>query len=262
MTQDTTKTLRIIAIGLLTTGLQFASSVPKTHAQALNYQIVPGVASLPAGSYGASLTATVEGAPQTLNFSLCFVTGYGSSAPIVPSTFTPSGTSAAVALTVPASTIQQVPPSAFTSGSFSALLYAVPAAAASCNGPVPSAAATIALKFPRLVGLSLPSAPQFNPKLTTRLPASVALIGTDFLAQTGSASATPSTVSFTANVSSSDIVVTPRSRTVHIAHIAGQQHPHDDRSLHPLRRCAGLQHDGFVLLLLQRAQSHPVRSAH
>lgn len=181
---------------LLAMGLPVAAFTPDAPAQSASYKVVPTVTALPAGSFGASLTATVVSGPPSLNFSLCFVTGYGSTTPIVPTSVV--GRAATIAFSVPASTIQDVPPSAFAAGSFAASLYTVPMTAASCTGPAPSNATSVTLNYPRLASINLPSAPQLNPKLSSRLPASITLTGTDFLNQTASTPATSSKVTFTA----------------------------------------------------------------
>ena len=195
--------LRPIETGLLAAVLMVATFVPKVVAQTLSYSVVSSTKSLAAGSAGASLTAKVGNSSQSLDFSLCFGTGYGSGAPIVPTSPTFSGGYTYVDVSIPASTIQQVPPSAFTNGGFSASLYAVALTATSCSGAAPSSSATITLTYPHLSGLSLISAPQQNPNLSTRLPANISLKGSSFLKQNPLTPGTSSTVAFVSSVNPS-----------------------------------------------------------
>jgi hypothetical protein len=152
-------------------------------AQSANYTIVPNLIDLPAGSPGATLQATVQNVPQSSTFDVCFYTGYGSTAPIVPDSLVFANDSASIAFQVPASAIQSVPPTAFTSGAFSALLYTVDASTTSCSGAsqAQGKAATISLAFPTLTALSLALTPHLNPKLTSLLPSNISLTGTHFL---------------------------------------------------------------------------------
>lgn len=189
------------ALGCLVTGLSISYGASSAKGQVLAYRIAPSAGSLPAGSPGVLLSATVSNAPDSLNFNICFATGYGSASPIVPGSFSLTGTSANITFSVPASTIQDVPPSAFASGVFRAAVYAVPTTVVSCSGAAPPDAAVVTLNYPRLTGLSLPSAPQSNPKLSARLPTNITLAGTGFLSGSATAPGSTSTVTFTSNVS-------------------------------------------------------------
>jgi hypothetical protein len=175
---------------------------PHVAAQSESYPLSPSISSLPAGSYGAAITATVSNSPQSLTFAVCFYTGYGSTTPIVPSSFTYAGGSSSIALSVPASSIQDVPPSAFTSGHFAASLYTVPASATACSGPAQASgtASTITLNYPTLTSISLASTPQYNPKLTSVVPSNLTLTGTNFLSQSGTTGTVPSAVIFNTSV--------------------------------------------------------------
>ena len=194
--------LRPIQTGLLASVLTIAVLSPYVvGAQVLNYSITSSTKSLAAGSAGASLTARVGNSSKMLDFSLCFATGYGSSAPIIPNSPTFSGGYTSVSIDVPASTIQQVPPDAFTNGVFSASLYAVPLSATSCTGPAPSTSAKIGLIYPHLSGISLTSVPQANPNLSTRLPSNITLTGSSFLNALAGASGSASSVTFASSSS-------------------------------------------------------------
>jgi hypothetical protein len=182
-------------VGLL---LAATSLVPVCAAQIASFPITPNLTSLPAGSNGASLRATVENLPQGSSFNVCFYTGYGDMAPIVPDSLLYLSNSASVTFRVDPSSIQDVPPASFSAGIFSALLYTVDPSATSCTGPSQAQgnAATISLLFPTLTSLSLTSTPHLNPKLTSLVPSNLALTGTNFLGGTA-----PSSVTFTSTTS-------------------------------------------------------------
>ena len=175
-----------------------ACLAPSCSAQRATYAIVPGVNSLPAGSNGASLRATVESPPQGSSFNVCFYTGFGDMTPIVPDSLLYLGNSASITFQVDPTSIQDVPPTSFSSGVFSALLYIVDPSVTSCTGSTQAqgSAATILLRFPTLDSLSLTSTPHLNPKLTSLLPSNLALTGMNFL---GGAAA--SSVNFTSTSS-------------------------------------------------------------
>ena len=166
---------------------------PSAFAQnTFSYYIRSDQASIPAGANGAALSAEVTDGSSTLDFSLCFYTGFGSSTPIVPTTYIPTFTGANITYTVPASTIQQVPPSSFANGSFSALLYTVPISTTTCTAQ--SSYATVALQYPTLTALSFTSAPQLNAKLTARAPSNIKLAGTNFVSQSSAVTFTSDSV--------------------------------------------------------------------
>ena len=96
--------LRPIQTGLLACVLAIAIFVPEAiAAQALNYNVTSGTRTIAAGAPGASLSARVGNSSNSLNFSLCFTTGYGSSAPITPDSPSFSSGYTTVTLAVPAS---------------------------------------------------------------------------------------------------------------------------------------------------------------
>ena len=172
-------------LGLYGLGLVLAATslAPVCAGQIASYSITPDLTSLPAGSNGASLRATVENLSQGSSFNVCFYTGFGDMAPIVPDSLLYLGNSASVSFHVDPSSIQDVPPASFTGGVFPALLYIVDPSATSCTGvsQTQGNAATISLRFPSLTSLSLTSTPHLNPKLTSLLPSNLALTGMDFL---------------------------------------------------------------------------------
>jgi hypothetical protein len=153
--------------GLLTLGLVLAATslVPVCAGQIASYSITPDLTSLPAGSNGASLLATVENLPQGSTFNLCFYTGFGDVAPIVPDSLLYLSNSATVSFQVDPLSIQDVPPASFASGVFPAVLYTVAPSATSCTGSsqAQNNAATISLRFPTLISLSLTSTLHLNP---------------------------------------------------------------------------------------------------
>ena len=172
-------------LGLRTLGLVLAAAslVPVCAGQIASYSITPDLTSLPAGSDGASLRATVKNLPQGSSFNVCFYTGFGDMAPIVPDSLLYLSNSASVSFRVDPSSIQDVPPASFSGGIFPALIYIVDPAATSCTGSSQAQgnAATLSLRFPTLTSLSLTSTPHLNPKLTSLLPSNLALTGLNFL---------------------------------------------------------------------------------
>ena len=173
----------------------FLMSVSAGHGQSTAIALAP--TSIPAGSPGfaiaGNLPADTSSSPD-VNF--CFYTGYGSAAPVVPGAFSSSASGAAFAFTVPSSTIQQIPPSAFSNGNFKALVYAVPLSATSCTGSPQATAAgavPVSIEYPVLNSLSIASAAAQNLNLTTRLPLNLELVGANFILQ--------SAVTFTASSS-------------------------------------------------------------
>ncbi|MBB5057718.1 hypothetical protein HDF16_002424 [Granulicella aggregans] len=203
---------RLLCWLLLALVATYATSV--CSAQISSYAIVPNLTSLPAGSNGTTLRATVEDLPQGTNFNVCFYTGFGSTAPIVPDSLLYVSNSASISLKIDPTSIQSVPPASFSSGGFSALLYTVDPSVPACTGSVQAQgnAATIALRYPTLTSLSLSSTPHLNPKLTSLLPSNLALTGMNFLGGSSassvlfnSTSSIPGNVSF---VSSTTLVST------------------------------------------------------
>jgi hypothetical protein len=193
-------------LGLRRPGLLLAATslVPVCAAQIASFPITPNLTSLPAGSNGASLRATVENLPQGSSFNVCFYTGYGDMAPIVPDSLLYLSNSASVSFHVDPSSIQDVPPASFSAGIFSALLYTVDPSTTSCKGPSQAQgnAATISLLFPTLTSLSLTSTPHLNPKLTSLVPSNLALTGMSFLGGSALSSVTfTSTTSISGQVS-------------------------------------------------------------
>jgi len=186
--------------GLRRLGLSLVAAclAPVCSAQIASYSITPDLTSLPAGSYGATIHATVENLPQGSSFNVCFYTGFGDMAPIVPDSLLNLSNSASVTFPVDPSSIQDVPPASFSAGIFPALLYTVDPSATSCTGSSQAQgnAATISLLFPTLTSLSLNSTPHLNPKLTSLVPSNLSLTGMNFLGGTS-----PSSVTFTSTTS-------------------------------------------------------------
>jgi hypothetical protein len=186
--------------GLRRLGLSLVAAclAPVCSAQIASYSITPDLTSLPAGSYGATIHATVENLPQGSSFNVCFYTGFGDMAPIVPDSLLNLSNSASVTFPVDPSSIQDVPPASFSAGIFPALLYTVDPSATSCTGSSQAQgnAATISLLFPTLTSLSLTSTPHLNPKLTSLVPSNLSLTGMNFLGGTS-----PSSVTFTSTTS-------------------------------------------------------------
>jgi len=186
-----------------------------------SYTIVPNSTTLPAGIYGTNIHAILTGdTSSTPDIELCFYTGYGSATPLTANLFYPVASGVMATFDVAPSTIQDVPPSAFTNGTFPALLYTVPLATTSCTGSAQAGAgtaATVTLEYPQITSLSLASAPQQNPNLARRLPAKIEVYGTNFVQESTSTFNTPTNVVFATSsaidgtvafISSSDLLST------------------------------------------------------
>jgi hypothetical protein len=144
--------------------------------------------SAPAGVNGLNLTGYAENDNSgTANFKVCFYTGYGSTASIPLSSYTNNGNGYnPISFSVPASTIQSIPPTAFSSGVFNATLYTVDPSIATCSGGTQAGAnsSLFPIYLPQLTSVSLASVPATNPNLTTRIPSTINLVGANFLTQT------------------------------------------------------------------------------
>jgi hypothetical protein len=97
-------------LGLRGPGLVLAATslVPVCAGQTASYPISPNLTSLPAGSHGASLRATIENLPPGTTFNVCFYTGFGDMTPIVPDSLLYVGNSASIAFQVDPSSIQYI----------------------------------------------------------------------------------------------------------------------------------------------------------
>jgi hypothetical protein len=185
---------------LLTLSLAVCAAwAPQASAQ--SYTIVPNITSVPAGSYGANIHALLPNdTSPTPDVLLCVYTGYGSTAPIAASTFSPIAGGIEAKFDVLPSTIQDVPPSDFTNGNFPAPMYTVPLGTTTCTGAAQAtsgAAVTLNLEYPHISSLSLASALQQNPNLTRHLPQRVEVFGSNFVQTSSSTFNTPSHVVFT-----------------------------------------------------------------
>jgi hypothetical protein len=167
------KPLRLIAAALLLSSALCASAQTYTISSVNPKNIA-------AGSAGASLAISGTLPSFSSNgYGVCFYTGYGSTAAIIP-----SGSAAGYTVTVPASTIQQVPAASFTSGNFAAKLY-VALATAACNGNPDGALTntqTVTLTEPMLSGLPVPGLPQTNANLSQPPPYTLVFTGSFFSA--------------------------------------------------------------------------------
>jgi hypothetical protein len=172
-------------------------------SEAQSYTIVPNITTLPAGTYGVNIHALLPGdTSSTPDVDLCFYTGYGSAAPLSSNVFYSTTGGIEATFDVAPSTIQEVPPAAFTNGTFPALMYTVPIGTTSCTGAAqatPGTAVTLTLEYPAIAALNLASAPQQNPNLTRRLPIRIDLSGSNFLQTSTSTYNSPSQVVFTSS---------------------------------------------------------------
>ncbi len=193
---------------LLALGLLAACFAHRAAAQTVNYYVVPDTTAVPAGLHGFTTGASIYYGPATLNFNICFYTGFGSSAPIVPTDYvSDNGYYSTFNFTVPAPTIQNVPPASFTNGTFSPLLYTVPSSVTRCIGGTQAGSTnTITLNYPTLTALSVGNLPDRNPDLKAILPTNLSLTGTNFLAQSGTSGNVPSAVNFIAGSASAGTV--------------------------------------------------------
>ena len=136
-----------------------------------------------AGAPGASLVISGNfPAFSSTTYGVCFYTGYGSNAPIIP-----GGGVAGVVVTVPASSIQQLPPTQFSAGVFTAELY-IENATSTCNG-TPNTALTntqnVTITLPTVSSVTAASIPQKNPAISTQPPPfSLIFTGTGYLSNT------------------------------------------------------------------------------
>jgi len=184
-------------LGLL---LLFCCIARTAFAQYQTYQIFVNDSAIPAGSRGYASGGVINSPPpgSAAPFKICFYTGFGSTAPIVPTAYSNSGDFASFNYAIPASTIQDVPNASFTDGTFYAVVYTVPTSFTTCTGLSQSLgnSANVTLNFPTITAVSLSSLPAQNPALTKRLPSKLAIFGANFISQRGSNPVSPSTVDF------------------------------------------------------------------
>jgi len=191
--------------------LLLSSIAPLASAQYTTYQIYVNDAAIPAGVRGFASGGVVNDPPagSAVPFNICFYTGFGSTAPIVPTGYVNQGDYATFNYAIPISTIQDVPNTSFSKGVFTAVVYTVPTSFKSCTGASQSLgnSANVTLNYPIVSGVSLPAVPAQNPALSTRLPSSLAIFGSYFISMRGSNPHSPSTVDF---VSSNTVPATDR----------------------------------------------------
>ena len=149
---------------------------------------------LPAGNGGFMLTVNVATGSSTVPY-LCFDTGYGAGAtPLTPNSSTSTGNGYIITAPVPASTIQQIPASAYSDNSGQPPIFYVgvyaqdPSTAACATGVGRPDGQIVTLNFPNVASLSLSNIPDQNPNLTARIPSNVNLSGSDFVQNVDGAS--------------------------------------------------------------------------
>lgn len=170
---------------------------PFVSSQSPNYTVTPGFSTLPAGAFGAGILASVNDSATSPDFKVCFYTGFTSD-PITPASYVSSGAKANFLLNVPTATLQNVPPTSFTQGSFTATIYTVSTTSTTCSGPAAGQTTTpFTLQYPTLQSVSVSSLPQHNPNLSGALPSNLALTGSNFLPFSGTDGKTTSLVNFT-----------------------------------------------------------------
>ncbi len=204
--QPPVRTLRRLGFLLLLSSIASLAS-----AQYTTYQIYVNDAAIPAGVRGFASGGVVNDPPagSAAPFNICFYTGFGSTAPIVPTGYVNQGDYATFNYAIPISTIQDVPNTSFSKGLFTAVVYTIPTSFKSCTGVGQSLgnSANVTLNYPIVTGVSLPAVPAQNPALATRLPSSLAIFGSYFISMRGSNPHSPSTVDF---VSSNTVPATDR----------------------------------------------------
>jgi hypothetical protein len=120
------------------------------------------------------------------SYGVCFYTGYGASSTLI----IPANNSTNASFTIPASSIQQIPASAYSNGSFSAQIY-VAAAGSTCNGtPDPTLTNTYGLNIASnqatINSFQVPFVPALNQALAGEggpptFPSNLIGTGTNFL---------------------------------------------------------------------------------
>jgi hypothetical protein len=121
---------------------------------------------IPANSYGA--TVQIIGSYPTTPRGICFYTGYGSTMPLTGTAGTYYGTPTYI-ISVPATTIQQIPPTSFSSGTFQAKIYLVANTTTACNGTPNtnySNQITVEIQTPSLTSVDITTLPQHNVNLS------------------------------------------------------------------------------------------------
>jgi hypothetical protein len=165
---------------------------------------------LPAGNAAFTATVTVYSPSGSPPPNFCVYSGYGSTAPITPTSVIALGNANfSAVIAVPASITQQIPASAYASGSpafFSIPVYVPAVNATTCTAyPYSTGASNIILNFPTINGLSLSSIPDQNPNLSARIPSNLNLSGTFFVPNAGGSS---STVTYTGGSTTDSSVAT------------------------------------------------------
>ena len=167
------KTLLWVMAGLVAMG---ASAGAQTYTIAT---VTPSVIAAGANGTTLTLTGTLPTSWATSGLGVCFYTAFGSTAPIVPTT---GGSPTSVV--VPASTIQQVPPSQFSQGNFNASVYIVQTPTV-CNGQFTGTltnSRSVTISVPSVNTLTVASVPQRNPNLAAAPPPVLLdITGTNFL---------------------------------------------------------------------------------
>jgi hypothetical protein len=179
------------------------------------------VSEISAGAPGATITlsGTFPIGSQGTQSPICFYTGYGSTAPLLPATANQNNQS--VTITIPASTIQNIPAASFSNGGFNATIYAILDPAATCDGtsdPNYTDTANLPIFLPTLFSSDLTALMQPNPNINTVLPPlELYLQGSDFVAGLTKVTLTGSFPSFSPTAS----VPTPYSVKVDLPILPG-----------------------------------------
>jgi len=145
----------------------------------------PNISEISAGAPGAKVSLTgnfpVNGSNAQSYF--CFVTN-ANSAPIAADPY--GGDPTQVSFTVPASSIQNIPPASFSNGAFNATIYAILDPAATCDGTFDSNytnTTNLPIFLPTLFASDISALQQPNPIIGTPLaPVELYLQGSDFVA--------------------------------------------------------------------------------